>query len=52
MPGGQKLVKPDWNRLKPTKAVKARNHLLTKIGLPSTPSASDSMTKKPAMMRM
>src|SRR3989338_2221256 len=35
MPGGQKPVMPDWNRLKPAKAVSARNHSLTKIGLPA-----------------
>jgi len=46
MAGGQKLVKPDWNRFKPTKAVKAKNQGLTKIGLISRPKARDKRTKK------
>jgi hypothetical protein len=41
-PSGQKPVKPNWNRLAPTKAVKARNQGLTNTGLPSTPSASEA----------
>jgi predicted AAA+ superfamily ATPase len=50
--GGQKPVKPLCSRLRPTKAVKARNHSDTKTGLPCQPSASESRTKKPAMMRI
>ena len=45
---GQNLVKPLWNKLKPTNAVKNRKLLLTKIGLASTPKDSDNKTMKPA----
>ena len=47
-PIGQKFVKPNWNRLTPTKAVKASHHFETNSGLPSTPRASDSMMNRPA----
>src|SRR3990167_1964104 len=49
---GQKLVKPNWNRLAPTKAVKASAHFETNRGLPSTPRASEIMMKRPATMRI
>ena len=48
---GQNLVKPLWNRLTPTNAVNHSQLAFWNRGLPSTPSASDSMTKKPANTR-
>jgi SNF family Na+-dependent transporter len=39
------------SRFTPTKAVKARNQELTKIGLPGMPSASDSRIRLPATRR-
>jgi hypothetical protein len=49
---GQKLVSPNWNRFKPTKAVKAKNQLLTNKGLACTPSAKEVMMNKPATTRI
>src|SRR5690606_22690178 len=49
---GQRLVKPDWNRFRPTKAVSAKNHFDTNSGLPSTASASETRMKDPAKMRI
>jgi hypothetical protein len=49
---GQKRVMPDWNRLKPTKAVNHSQDIWVMSTLPEKcASASDSMMKNPAMMR-
>jgi hypothetical protein len=45
---GQNLLKPLWNKLKPTKAVKNKKNLLTNIGLASTPNDKDNITINPA----
>ena len=44
-------VKPLCSRLTPTKAVKAKNHGLTKSGLEEMPSSSDKRMKVPANSR-
>ncbi len=43
---GHQFVNADWSRLSPTNAVKARNH-----GFTNTPSATDSVTRDPEIMR-
>lgn len=48
-PKGQNLVKPNWNRLRPTKAVKKSQYLLWKIGLASTPKLRLKRIKNPAI---
>ena len=51
---GQKPVNEDWNKLKPTKAVKNNQYSWWKIGLAETPRARESMIMVPAkaiMMR-
>jgi len=49
---GHILVKPLWNRFKPTKAVNNKKYLLTNIGLASTPNDRDISTKVPATIRI
>ncbi len=43
---GHQLVNADWNKFRPTKAVNKYQYGLTKY-----PKATESKTKKPAIMR-